>query len=195
LASLPKKTYELVVIGVSRGGLNALQNILSHLTKNFLLPIIIVQHREASAETSLAELLQQYSALPVTEPGDKDEITPGQVYIAPTDYHLSVEGGHLALSTEEPCNYARPSIDILFETAAYEYGNKVIAVILTGANKDGAAGLAEIVKKGGLAIVQEPNTASSKEMPLAALEACKPDYIMPLEAIGGFINQLGQQKD
>ena len=177
---------------MSRGGLNALQTILSYLSGGFKLPIVIVQHRESGMETDLAELLRQYSARPVLEPNDKDEIKAGTVYIAPADYHLAVEEGHLALSTEQPRGYSRPSIDILFESAAEEYGNRVIGIILAGSNKDGAVGLAEIARRGGLTVVQDPVTAESREMPEAALNACKVDYILPLEAIGGFLDRLGR---
>jgi len=188
------QNYQLIVIGVSRGGLNALQTILSELNRDFRLPIAIVQHREAGAESNLTAILQQSLTLPVKEVEDKDEIAAGKIYLAPADYHLLVETGHFALSTEEPRRYSRPSIDILFESAAYEYRDKVIGVILTGANQDGALGLAEIACKGGLTIVQDPSSAVSREMPLAALEAVKPDYILPLEAIGAFLNRMGESK-
>src|SRR2546421_2336266 len=132
--------FEVVVIGTSAGGLKALQTLLSGLPEEFPLPIAIVQHRGRGSESGLCEFLRQCSSLPVTEPEDKEPIVPGHVYLAPRDYHLLIENGSFALSTDWPVAYARPSIDILFETAADEYEERAIGVILTGANGECAIG-------------------------------------------------------
>lgn len=183
----PKASYEIVVIGASKGGLQALKTVLSSLSSDFTLPVIVIQHRDKKADESLNELLQKVSALPVEDVEDKYPIRPGRVYVAPADYHLLVEKGSFALSLDEPVQHARPSIDVGFESAAEVYGRGVIGVILTGANEDGAKGLAAIKRQGGLAIVQEPKTAESPRMPEAAIAATEVDKILPLEEIGPFL--------
>jgi two-component system chemotaxis response regulator CheB len=180
--------FEIVVIGASAGGLKALQTLLGTLPATFLLPIVIVQHRSADTADLLRPMLQRYSALPVSEPEDKQGILPGRVYLAPADYHLLVEPGHFTLSLEEPVWSARPAIDVLFESAADAYGERTIGVILTGANRDGARGLAAIKRRGGLAIVQDPATATNPAMPTAASAGA--DRILPLLEIGPFLNDL-----
>jgi two-component system chemotaxis response regulator CheB len=134
--------------------------------------------------------LQRSSGLPVSEPDDKEPIARGRVYLAPRDYHLLIEGRHFALSTEAPVCYARPSIDVLFESAADAYGKDVIGVILTGKNRDGARGLAAIKKCGGLAVVEDPATAEAREMPEAALAATIVDRVLPLGGIALFLSSL-----
>lgn len=180
--------FQLVVVGTSLGGLRALGVLLSGLPQSFPVPVVVVQHRHKDSDDTLIRFLQHYSTLLVKEAEDKEMIVPGQVYLAPADYHLLVEvGGHLALSTEAAVSYARPSIDVLFESAADAYAQKVIGVILTGANHDGAQGLAKIKACGGLAIVQEPGTAESYIMPAAAVAAVAVDYVLPLEKISRFL--------
>ncbi|MBV8886383.1 MAG: chemotaxis protein CheB [Chroococcidiopsidaceae cyanobacterium CP_BM_RX_35] len=180
--------FQLVVLGTSLGGLHALGVVLSGLPQSFSLPIVVVHHRHKDSDDTLVFFLQQYSALLLKEAEEKEMIVPGQVYFAPADYHLLVEAdGNLALSTEAPVSYARPSIDVLFESAADAYAEKVIGVILTGANYDGAQGLAKIKARGGLAIVQEPTTAESHTMPAAAVAAVAVDYVLPLEEISRFL--------
>jgi|SRR5579871_5963865 len=175
--------YEIVVVGTSLGGLEALETLLSGLPTDFPLPLAIVQHRRAGSDGMLADLLRRHSALPVEEPHDKEEIAAGRVYLAPADYHLMVEPGMFALSTEGPVRYARPSIDVLFTTAADAYAHRVIAVVLTGANDDGAQGAARVKAAGGLLIVQAPETAESAAMPGAALAAAPADRVLPLAEI------------
>lgn len=189
--------FELVVIGTSLGGLHALEVLLAGLPKSFPLPVAIVQHRYKAADSTLATLLQRYSAMQVKEPEDKEAIVPGQIYLAPADYHLLVEAGlsqgivpYFALSTEAPVAYARPSIDVLFESAADAYTQKVIGVILTGANDDGAQGLAKIKTRGGMTIVQEPATAEVPVMPEAAIAASRVNSILPLADIAPFLVNL-----
>jgi len=176
------RSYKLIVIGTSFGGLHALEVLLSGLPKSFPVAIAVVQHRHRDNNT-LPFFLQQHSALPLKEAEDKEMILPGRVYLAPTDYHLLVEVGSFALSTEAPVSYARPSIDVLFESASDAYTERVIGVILTGASDDGAEGLAKIKAHGGLTLVQEPATAESRMMPEAALAAVPVDWILPLEDI------------
>lgn len=183
----------LVVVGVSMGGLDALKILLASLPKEFSLPMAIVQHRQREGETSLVELLQTASPLVVEEGEDKSVLEPGHVYLAPRDYHLLIEGDHLALSLEAPVNHARPAIDVLFETAAEARRDKVIGVILTGEGADGAEGLAAIKHRGGLAIVQDPETATRRAMPDSALAAVTADGVAPLEEIGPLLVRLADR--
>jgi two-component system chemotaxis response regulator CheB len=183
--------YELVVVGCSWGGLAALGRLLDHLPEDVDLPIIVAQHRGPESLRGVLEAtLRRGRPRPVVEVEDKDAIAPGRVYLAPPDYHLLVEPGSFALSVDERVQYARPSIDVLFESAADAYGERVIGVVLTGANEDGAAGLARIVERGGAAIVQDPETAEAPEMPAAALAAAAAATVLPLEAIGPHIGEL-----
>jgi two-component system chemotaxis response regulator CheB len=180
---------KLIVVGTSTGGLKALQTLLSSLPAEFPLPIAIVQHRGTDSE-SLSEFLRQSSKLRVKEPEDKEPIETGTVYLAPRDYHLLIESGSFALSTESPVAYARPSIDVLFESAADEYKDRSIGVILTGANRDGARGLRKIKSHGGLTIVESPESAKCREMPDAAIALTTVDWILPLEEIGSCLEGL-----
>jgi len=181
----------LVTIGTSLGGLNAVLSVLRPLPRDLPVPILVVQHRGPASDSSLVDLLQRHTALTVVEAEDKAELVPGTVFVAPSDYHLLVEdGGSLALSTEGPVRSARPSIDVLFETAADAYGAEVIAVLLTGASADGAAGLARVKARGGRAIVQDPATAECATMPAAGIAATAVDYILPLERIGDHLVSL-----
>ena len=175
--------FEIVVIGTSTGGLKALQTVLSGLSPEFPLPIVIVQHRGIGVESGLCEFLNQLSSVPVSEPEDKEPVTAGHVYLAPRDYHLLIANRSFALSTDPPVGFARPSIDVLFESTADEYGEHAIGVILTGKNRDGARGLASIKARGGLTLVEEPGSAACREMPDAALALTKADWILPLEDI------------
>ncbi|MBD2200076.1 MULTISPECIES: chemotaxis protein CheB [Calothrix] len=174
---------KVVVIGASIGGLSALKILLKNMPKDLACPIIVVQHRHPDSRHRLRDILQENTALTIREVEDKDEILPGYVYLAPADYHLLVESGFFALSTDEPVSYARPSIDVLFESAADIYGEQVIGVILTGANEDGVQGLKMVKLKFGLAIVQDPKTAECAVMPKAAINAVAVDWILPLEEI------------
>ena len=177
---------ELVAIGTSLGGLNALSALLAGLPPGLAVPIVIVQHRAISSDGGgLAQLLQEHTPLTVVEAEDKMPIESGTVYLAPADYHLLIESrGLLALSTDPPVRAARPSIDVLFETAADAYREGVLGVLLTGASADGARGLAAIKAHGGRAIVQDPETAEARTMPAAALSATAVDYVLPLSKIG-----------
>lgn len=186
-------TFEIVVVGTSFGGLAALQTLLPALAPDFPLPVVVVQHRGKDPDT-LCEFLQRHSALPLSEPNDKDAIAPGRVYLAPRDYHLLVERGGFALSTEAPVAYARPSVNVLFESAAEVYREHTVGVVLTGANADGARGLAKIKAYGGLCVVEDPASARSSGMPEAAVAAVEPDAVLPLAGIASFLNQLCQHE-
>jgi two-component system chemotaxis response regulator CheB len=182
--------FEIIVIGASLGGLRALTVLLAGLPVEFPLPLAVAQHRNKDADDSLRAFLQGYSSLAIREVEDKQDILPGCVYLAPPDYHLLVDVGSFALSTEGPVVFARPSIDVLFESAAGSYGERVVGLILTGASDDGARGLAEIKRGGGLTLVQEPASAQSAVMPAAAIAASQIDHILPLEQIAPFLINL-----
>ena len=190
--------FNLIVVGTSWGGLRALEVLLSGLPKQFSVPIAIVQHRHKDSDNTLTLFLRRHSALPVEEAEDKAAIVPGCVYVAPADYHLLVERGdsvahpYFSLSTEAPVLYARPSIDVLFESAADAYAEEVIGLILTGASKDGAQGLAKIKARGGLAVVQAPATAESPVMPEAAMATVSVDKLLPLADIAPCLVDLCQ---
>ena len=181
---------KIVVIGASLGGLHAVRAVLRQLPAAFPAPVAIVQHRDTNSEDSLALYLQKYSAMKVAEAVDKLKITPGNVYVAPTGYHLLVDRGWFSLSTGAPVCASRPSIDVLFESAADIYGKNAIGVLLTGANQDGASGIREIKKRGGMTIVQNPETAECRVMPDSAIAACKVDHVLPLQSIGPFLAGL-----
>jgi two-component system, chemotaxis family, protein-glutamate methylesterase/glutaminase len=182
---------ELVAIGTSLGGLNALVAILRALPESLPVAIVVVQHRGASSDGSLAAVLQDHTPLRVVEADDKARLEPATVYVAPPDYHLLVEErGSLALSTEGPVRSARPSIDVLFETASDAYGAALLAVLLTGASADGAAGLARVKARGGRTIVQDPFTAECATMPAAGIAATAVDYILPIDRIGEHLVSL-----
>jgi two-component system chemotaxis response regulator CheB len=176
--------YEMVVIGASWGGLAALEVVFRGLPADFSLPIAVVLHRGVLSTDGLSAMLRRYTPLPVHETQDKEAILPGHIYVAPPDYHLLVETGSFALSTEAPVRHARPSIDVLFESAADAYSEGVIGVVLTGSSQDGAAGAARIKARGGQVIVQTPETAASPVMPAAAIAAAHVDWILSLPEIG-----------
>ena len=181
------------MIGVSAGGLDALTTVLPALPAGFALPVIVVQHLHPSQDSSQVELLAPRCRLTVKEAQDKEPVRPGYVYTAPADYHLLVEPDEtFSLSIDERVSYARPSIDVLFESAVSVWGAALVGVVLTGANHDGANGLRQIRQRGGLAIVQDPATAQHPAMPQAALAAAKPDCVLPLAEIGPFLAQLAQ---
>ena len=183
--------HELVAIGASWGGLDVLRAILRDLPAELNAAVVIAQHRSPESHpTALRDLLGAVTRLRVAEAGDKDELDPGTAYIAAPDYHLLIEPGRVSLSTDEPVQYARPSIDVLFETAAESYRERCIGIVLTGANEDGARGLARIVELGGTAIVQDPETAQRDEMPRASLRATPSARVTPVAEIAPLLVEL-----
>jgi len=184
-------TYDLVAMGASWGGLHAVETVLSGLPDGFRTPIAIAQHRAVVAGSgALARMLSLRSGVQVREAGDKDPIEPGGVYVAPPDYHLLVEPGGFALSIEEQVQHSRPSIDVLFDSAADTYGESLIGVILTGANHDGAYGLTRVKRRGGVTIAQDPATAERRDMPAAAIATGAVDHVLALEEIGPKLGEL-----
>ncbi len=189
--SAAKRKYEIVVIGCSMGGMSALEKIFSALPAEFAVPIVVAQHRYRTSGDALPDFLRRHSNLSVVDALDKQWIYPGHVYLAPANYHLLVDrGGELSLSVEAAVSYSRPSIDVLFESAADAYSAGTVAVVLTGANADGARGAQRIKERGGFVVVQDPKTAESPEMPKAAIAATRVDRILPLERIGPFLVEL-----
>jgi two-component system chemotaxis response regulator CheB len=183
--------FEVIVIGTSWGGLEALSRLLDGLHDSIHQPIVIAQHRSPESEGDvLGRLLQHHTRRFVGDPDDKAPLEDDHVYLGPPDYHVLLEDGHLALSTDAPVQYARPSIDVLFESAADAYGERAIGIVLTGANADGAHGLARIKDRGGVAIVQDPKTSEKRAMPDAALAATVADAVLPLEEMPAFLYGL-----
>jgi two-component system chemotaxis response regulator CheB len=183
--------YKAVVIGASTGGVNALQKVLAPLPADFALPILVVQHRLPAPDDFLTFSLNESCSLRVKEADEKELVKPGYVYLAPANYHLLVERDKtLSLSVDARVCYSRPSIDVLFETAAEAYRSGLIGIILTGASNDGTAGLKKIKEKGGLTIVQDPAAAESAVMPRSAIRGVSVDRILSLAEIASLLAQL-----
>jgi two-component system chemotaxis response regulator CheB len=180
---------ELVVFGASWGGLAAMGRLLELLPRSTRCGMALVQHRGPQA-SELASLLGRHTSWRVREADDKERICPGTLYVAPAGYHLMVDADSFALSTDAPLRYSRPSIDVLFESAADAFGSRLAAVLLTGANDDGSRGLARVKAQGGLTIVQDPETAARDDMPRAALALMTPDLVAPLDAIAAHLAEL-----
>jgi two-component system chemotaxis response regulator CheB len=181
-----------VVIGTSAGGVEALSVILPALPATFRPPVFVVLHLPRERPSLLAEIFQPRCALPVREADDKEPIEAGTVYFAPPDYHLLIEkDGTVALSNDGLVNFSRPSIDVLFESAAEVYGARLLGVILTGANSDGADGLAAVRGAGGFAVVQDPAEAQAAVMTEAALARTAVDYVLPLKEIAALLKTIG----
>jgi len=188
-ADLPR--VEAIVIGASAGGVEALMALLGPLRQGFTLPIIVVLHLPDERRSQLAEVFARRVAMRVEEAGDKSPVEAGTLYFATPGYHLSIEQDRsFSLSLEDRVHYSRPAIDFLFESAADAYGPSLAAVVLTGANRDGAKGLAQVKRQGGLTIVQDPNEAQVATMPLAALDTHQPDHILPIHGIGRLLAEL-----
>lgn len=186
-----KYDFHAVVIGVSAGGFNALHIILPMFPRNFPCPVIIVHHGMAENDNFLVDSLNSMSKLFVKEAEDKEKLQTGKIYIAPGNYHLLVEKDRtLSLSVDEPVCYARPSIDVLFETAALAFGPHLIGIILTGASCDGSNGIRIIKANKGLTIAQDPNTAEVNLMPGSAIATHCIDFVLSLEDIPSFITGL-----
>ena len=187
---------ELIAIGCSLGGMNALQTILSHLSSDFCIPIVVAQHRHRRSSDALPAYFRRQTDLKVVAAEDKQWIEPGHVYLAPADYHLFIERngarGELSLSVDDAVRHSRPSIDVLFESAAEAYGSRLLGIVLTGANDDGARGAARIKALGGMVIAQDPATAEAPVMPRATIDAVQVDRILRLEEIAPFLIEVCQ---
>ncbi|MCI0751054.1 MAG: chemotaxis protein CheB [Flammeovirgaceae bacterium] len=187
-------SYKAVVIGGSAGSFQGVIKILSQLPKGFPLPIIMALHRLKHVRHGFVEALSIKSVVQVTEPYDKEAIKKGGVYLAPANYHMSIElGNYFALSTEEMVNNSRPAIDITLGTCAYVYKEKLIGILLSGANRDGALGMKNIHDKGGLTIVQDPAECMIETMPKAALAVTEIDHVMKVDQIVDFFKELDKQ--
>jgi two-component system chemotaxis response regulator CheB len=185
------KTPQAIVIGCSAGGLTALQRVLPGLDTRLGVPVVICCHTGSADVTILVDLLGRHASLPVVEANERAPADPGVIHVAPSGYHLMIEPNfHFSLSVDAKVAYARPSIDVLFETAADAWQDGLIAVLLTGANSDGAQGLVAVRRAGGYALVQDPLTAEADVMPLAGLEAAGADACLPLDAIAAKLNEL-----
>jgi two-component system chemotaxis response regulator CheB len=183
---------EAIVIGASAGAFEALSSLLPGLAADYPLPILIVVHLPPYKSSLLTQLFRTRCAIQVREAEDKEPIKPGVAYFAPPDYHLLVEDDRcLSLSGDEPVLFSRPSIDVLFESAADAYRGGLIGLVLTGANSDGAQGLKAVVEAGGAAIVQSPDSAYATAMPEAALRACPEARILPLDEIALYLREVG----
>lgn len=182
---------DAVVIGASAGGIEALTVLLPALPAGLRAAVLVVLHLPRDKPSVLAEIFARKCALPVREAEDKEPIQPGTVYFAPNNYHLLVDNGpQLSLSADDPVHHSRPSIDVLFESAAEIYNERLLGIILSGANDDGAAGLAAIHDAGGVTIVQSPRTARAPQMALSALKLRPADCVLPLEEIADMLRAL-----
>lgn len=183
--------YKAVMIGGSAGSFQVVVNILNALPKDFDMPLFLCLHRLKHVRTGFVEALSLKSNIPVIEPFDKEVIKPGRAYLAPANYHMYIEvGNRFALSTEEPIHHSRPSIDLSFITAAHSYRNKLIGIILSGANRDGAYGLKKVADLGGLTIVQDPNDCEVRTMTEASLQLTKVNHVFNSEKISNFLSKL-----
>jgi two-component system, chemotaxis family, protein-glutamate methylesterase/glutaminase len=182
--------FQIVVVGTSLGGFHALKTILGGLPKDFPLPVVVAQHRSIEESELFVPLLASHVPLPVIEINDKQELLEGRIFVGPANYHILIDGSHLALSTEGPVLYARPSIDVLFESAAESFGEGVLGILLTGMSRDGTAGLKRIRERSGFTVVQDPSTAEGRIMPETAIESAVADKVLPLEKIAPYLLDL-----
>lgn len=186
-----KGRVDAIVIGASAGGIEALTTLLPALPRGLPVSVFVVLHLPRERPSLLVEIFRPKCALAVQEAVDKEPIRPATIYFAPPDYHLLLDKGpQIALSADELVNYSRPSIDVLFESAADLYRKRALGVVLSGGNDDGAAGLQAIVGAGGLGVVQQPESAQVSAMPLAAIRRGHVDYVLPLEQIAGLLRSL-----
>lgn len=183
--------YKAVIIGGSAGSFQVVTRILNSLPKNFPMPVLLCLHRLKHVRSGFVEALSLKSNIPVEEPNDKDMLKPGRAYLAPANYHMFIElANRIALSCDDPVNHSRPSIDLSFITAANAYRDKIIGIILSGANKDGAMGLKHLVDKGGLSIVQDPEECEVKTMTESSLKLTKVNHVYKTNEIISFLNKI-----
>jgi two-component system chemotaxis response regulator CheB len=186
-------TKKLIVIGGSAGSLLAVFQIIQSLEPGFPFPLLLVLHRQSGNESMLTELLSGKSTLTAREIEEKDLIEPGYIYICPADYHVLIETDEsFSLDSSEKIHHSRPSLDVVFSSAADVFKERLVGIVLSGANRDGATGLSYIKEKGGVTMVQDIQEAQVDYMPLQALEATTPDYILTAAQIGGMLNQLAR---
>ncbi len=184
--------HRLIIIGGSAGSFQTVVKLLSVLPKDFPLPVLLCLHRMRSIRHGFADALSIKSSKPVVEPDDKQVIDTKHIFLAPANYHILVENGIFSLSTEELCNNSRPAIDVAFESAAESYGRNLIAILLSGANRDGAKGMAAVKRHGGLCIVQDPTESLISTMPNAALQATVVDKVLTSDQIVDFVLKLAK---
>jgi two-component system chemotaxis response regulator CheB len=187
----PSAPIEAVVIGASAGAVEALNLLLPPLPRNLGVPVVVLVHVPNHVPSLLVELFGSRCALPVREPLDKEPVGAGTVWFAPPNYHLLIERDRsFALSTEEPVNFSRPSIDVLFESAADAYGPSLLALVLTGASRDGCAGARRVRRAGGLVAVQDPSTAEAPLLPSMALGEASPQVVGSLPELSALVLRL-----
>jgi two-component system, chemotaxis family, protein-glutamate methylesterase/glutaminase len=183
--------FKAVVIGVSTGGVSALKLLLGELPAEFPIPVLVATHITPDSDNGLAVLLDTLCAIRVKEADEQETVKSGTVYLAPANYHLLVErGGCLSLSVDPPVNFARPSVDVLFETAAVAFGRTLIGIVMTGAGFDGSRGLKRIKELGGLTIVQNPTDAEADSMPRSALAEVTADHVATLMELAPLLLKL-----
>ncbi len=187
--------YKAIVIGGSAGSFPVITRILNKLPEDYELPIIMAMHRLKHIRHGFLEALSIKTKLQIVEPYDKQVIRKRTIYLAPANYHMCIElGNTISLSTEEMINNSRPSIDVAFDSASYVYKNKLIGILLSGANKDGAVGMEKLKERGGLAIVQDPKTCVIDTMPKAAMNLCDVDHVLTVDQIIDFLKKLDKKK-
>ena len=186
---------EVVAVGGSWGGLDALGRVVELLDPTFDLVVVVALHRASnSPEGAMVSYLKARCTMSISEADDKAALEPGHLYVAPADYHLLVEPGRLALSIDAPVEHSRPSIDVLFQTAADAYGERMAAVVLSGANQDGSRGLRQVKERGGRTLVQDPSTAVRREMPDAAIASGTAELVLTLEELAEELNRMGAKR-
>jgi two-component system chemotaxis response regulator CheB len=194
---MPRKhqgRFRAVAIGVSTGGVEALKMVLGALPANYPLPVLIVAHVSPEAGNGLALLLDDLCIIKVKEADDSEVVAPGTVYLAPANYHMQLErDGRISLSVDSPVNFARPSVDVLFETAADAMGAALVGLVLTGAGSDGSRGLKAVAMNGGVTVVQDPSGAVADSMPKNAIAAVSPDHVVPLEQLADLLVKLARE--
>ncbi len=183
--------FPAVVIGASVGAIEALSRVLPSLPAGYPFAVMVVVHVPRQSKSLLSAIFAERCMMEVKEAEDKEPLVQGTIYFAPPDYHLLVNPDFtLALSSDEPVHYSRPSVDVLFESAAAAFGDALTGVILTGSNEDGAAGLAGVAAAGGQAVVQQPSTAEGRNMPTSAISACPGAVVMGLDGIAAFLSGM-----
>jgi two-component system chemotaxis response regulator CheB len=188
-----KGRIDAVVIGGSAGAVDALCILLPAVPAGLSAPVFIVLHLPRERPSLLVEVFAPKCARPLQEPEDKTPVEPGTVYVAPPDYHMLVDAGpQISLSADDVVHFSRPSIDVLFESAADFYRERLLGIILTGANEDGAEGLATIHRAGGVTVVQQPESAQSPYMPVSALKRTPVDFVLPLAEIARLLQALDE---